>query len=264
MDVRSAALGEPLPPGLWEVDVQLVGVLGEVPAPVTVAWTECARAIVGPTLVVVSPTVTPTLQIDVGPTTWPFVTGADPAQATITESAAGSLMVLPLQHVYVQGSQTIGGQIALDSLRLRADIITDGYAARLESFVSGLFGSPHLSAAFGETPMKPTGLGLDIDGLGGIVVSKAKPKKPAAAAAKAPAKKAPAKKAAAKKPGTPKPAAKKTAAKKTAAKKKPVPAAPPRPAQQLRRALPKSLDPMVKRVAKNPLARELYQKAIKR
>ena len=280
VDVLSAAFGAALPHGVYEVDVQLLG-LDEEPAPLTVAWAACSPAIIDELIVVPSPTLSKTLQLDVGPTTWPLVTGVDASNGLVTETAAGSRMVLQLPHVHVSGAGAISGQIALDSLRLQAQIITDGSSARLESFVSGLFGTPRLSTQFGDTPLKPSGLALQVSGLGAMTVVKEKPapKKPAAAApppAKPPAKKATAKKAPAKKTTAKKAAAKNPTAKKTAATpggkkggakpgagpvKKAAPSGPSSTVQLVRHALPKSLDPLVKRVAKNPLARRLYRTA---
>lgn len=257
LDVLTAALGAPLGNGLWEVDLHLVGGNGTPPVPTTVAWTLCPPAILDGTIVVPSPTVAPTLQLDVGPTTWHLIRNADPGQGTVTETATGSRLVLQLPSVHVSGTASVPGQVALDTLRLRAQIVTNGTDARLESLVSGLYGSPHLSAAFGETPMKPTGLGFDISGLGAFVVTKAKPKPPKPGAAKAPAKKAPPKKAPAKKPAAEDPATKKAPAPKA-------PPAPPSTVQKARRSLPRSLDPVVKRIAANPLARRIYRKAIRK
>lgn len=175
LDVRTAALGAPLSPGVWELDIALID-SDAVVSPVTVAWTYCRPALLENTIVVPSPTPAETLQLDVGPTTWPLVTGDDPAGGTVTETAAGSLLVLPLPRVHVSGAAEVGGQISLDSLRLRAKIVTDGQGARLEGFVSGLFGAPMLSTQFGATSMKPSGLGLDISGTGQMKVVKAKPK----------------------------------------------------------------------------------------
>jgi hypothetical protein len=287
IDVLTAASGAPLGSGRWEVDVHLVGGQGAAPVPTTLSWAYCGPAILDTTIVVPSPAAGATFQLDVGPTAWPLVRGVDPSEGTVTESAAGSRLVLRLPHVHVLGSARIPGQIALDSLRLRAEIVTDGYAAQLEGFVSGLFGSPHLSTAFGEASMQPTGLGFDISGLGGFTVTKAKPKPkaPAAKSAPAPAKKAPAKKAPAPKTAaagdggsaaastqTSAAGAKRTPGKKAPGKKAPgkkatgtkAPVAPPSTIQKARRALPKALDPVIDRIAAQPVARELYRRTIKK
>nr|MBA3530277.1 hypothetical protein [Propionibacteriaceae bacterium] len=183
-----------------------------------------------------------------------------------------SRLVLPLPRVYVSGRSAVSGQIALDQLRLKASVVTDGSTARLEGFVSGLFGSPNISTQFGDTPMKPSGLGLQISGLGAISVAKAKPaaaKEPAASKQPATAKKPAAKKPAAKAPG--KPATKKAASKpgtKKAAASKPAPPQnrtpqPMNPLQKVRRAVPKPLEPLAKRIAKSPVMRSLYRRVAK-
>lgn len=278
IDVRKAGNGGPLAPGLWEVDVQLLG-LDIESSPVTVGWSACQPAVIGGVMIVPSPVQTPTWQLDIGPTVWPVVADPEPAGASVVESAAGALLVLQLPTVHVSGQATIDGEIALERLLLAAKVISDGSTARLESFVSGLAGAPRIATRFGEVPMKQTGLVLRIAGDGRMDVVKyvPPPAKPAAVAPTPPPKvapKPPAKKTAA--PPTTPPPVKKAAAQKQTVKKVPdkeaptkkaakraAPVKPPTTLQKIRRRLPSSLEPLAKRVAKNPAARDLYRRIAK-
>jgi hypothetical protein len=162
----------------------------------------------------------------------------------VTESADGSMLVIQLPRVHVSGKAQINGEIVLDRLPLRAQLITEDGAARLEAYVTGLAGSPKIATRFGEVPARQTGLCLNISPSGNMVVSRVQPppptpRLPTTRPATKPASKVPRKKAVAGKPQS----------------------QPLTRAQHLRRALPKALDPLVRRVARNPHARWIYRKA---
>ncbi len=257
VDLRTVAVGGDLPEGVWEIDVQLVGVGDLVVAPVVLPWTEASAAVLGSLMVVPAPSGPVSWQLDVGPTTWPLVATPDPANATVTETAVGSLLVLALPELHVSGSTVIEGALGLEALRLPAKLITDGTSARVEAYVSGLEGAPRIGTQFGVGAYKQTGLRLEIAHIGEMVVARvpAPAPKPAAAPAPPPA--------AVTKPAVKKAPAKKTPAKKATpakvAKKKPA-AKPLTRVQHLRRALPSRLDPVARKISKNPLARQVYRK----
>lgn len=253
VDLRAVAAGADLPPGVWEIDVQLVGTGDVNVSPVTLSWTATPSAVLGTLMVVPAAAERPSWRIDVGPTNWPLVGAPDPSNATVTESAVGSLLVLTLPDLYVSGSAVIEGELGLEALRLPAKLITDGASARLESFVSGLQGAPRIGTQFGPVAYKQTGLRLEISNIGTMVVAKVPPPAPKPAPEPAPVQQPAASKPAVKKPAAkPAPVVKK-------AKKKPAPK-PLSRVQHLRQALPAQLDPVAKRISKNPLARQVYRK----
>lgn len=234
--------------GVWEVDVQPPGPTPTSPPPVVVAWTACPPALTRGAAVATTRMVKPTLQLDVGPTTWPLVTGVSPADGVVRESARGSLLELTLPSLHTVGNPELVGQVGLDGLHLTARIITaaDG-PARLETFVSGWVGRPKLTTAFGSAPFKPTGLALDVSGMGVFRVVK----EPRAAKMK---EKAPAKAAAPQQRAKPK---KPVAASSGPATRKPTP--PSSPVQALRRRVPAAVEPWARRLAKVPAARRAYR-----
>lgn len=264
LDVTAVTAGTPLDPGLWELDLQLSGIEEHATAPVTVAWTSCPPAVIGATMVVPSPVPSATLQLDVGPTTWPLVRAVDPASGTITESAQGSLLDLPLPQLHLNRTEPVAGQIALDQLRLPAQIVMDGSLAHLRSFVSGWAGTPRLSAQFGAAPMRSTGADLAISGTGAMTLVKTKPAPKKAPPKKPPAKKAPSKKAAPAEAAPGEGPAVATRGAPVRPHRRPPAVAPVSRAQRLRRSVPRPLEPAVALVARNALARRLYRRAIGR
>lgn len=248
VDLRKLSHGGELPPGMWEIDIQLVGAGDAAVAPVTLPWTKVPSAVLGTLMVVPAAVTRPTWRVDAGPTTWPLVGTPDPANATVTESATGSLLVLTLPDLYVSDSAVIEGELGLESLRLPAKLITDGTSARVEAYVSGLQGNPRIGTQFGPVAYRQTGLRLEISNIGTMVVARV-PQPAAKPAAAAPSATPPVKKPVAKKAAPGK-------AKKPAAK-------PLTRVQHLRQALPKQLDPVAEKVAKNPLARRVYRRIAK-
>lgn len=260
----------PLPPGQWQVDVVLSGAQ-RASAPVRLPGASLPVGLLDDLVLVTTDGPRDTLHLDVGATRSAVVTDAVAARATVTESAAGSLLQVQLPEVHVQTSKPLAGHIALDRFRMPATLETASGTAQLSAFVSGLAGAYPISAQVGSSPLRPTGLTLEISGAGEMRVvptpppRKAPPAKPNRADAvnsarrTGPARKRtqPAKKAAKKT------AAKKTGATKTGAKRKgaaPKPTA-HGPVAQLRRAVAKSLEPQIRKLRKQPLARALYRRA---
>jgi hypothetical protein len=101
---------------------------------------------------------------------------ADPDSAEITESVAGTRMVLPLRNLYLGGTPVVTGTIVLGRLPVRADIRDTPDGPVLEAWLSGLVGSYPIGVKFGGAPVRSTGLVLEVDGIGGMRVAKAKTK----------------------------------------------------------------------------------------
>jgi hypothetical protein len=251
---RTPADGQSLAAGIWHVEVVLAA--AEEIAAVAIPWSPCPPALIGGTAVVPAPGPagggTRSLTLDVGPTTQPLLSNLDPAGGTVTESVAGSELVLDLPALHVFGSDGLDGFIALAKMRLPARLRVRDGRAQLVALVTGLAGSLALSAEFGPGPLRPTGLSLQVDGIGAMSVIRTPPPAPKPPAASTPAA------APAKPPSTPPPAAKKTAKRKKRRKK----VEPPRTGlvADLRRAVPAPLEPVVKRLASVPAARRLYRR----
>ncbi|MET0694505.1 MAG: hypothetical protein ABWY56_11285 [Propionibacteriaceae bacterium] len=235
----------PLSDGVWQLLLQLGDPdVNADAAVVAVPWAACPAAVLAQV-----PVVPASLQgrfaLDVGAVAHPLVSATDPTLASVTESATGSLLVLPLTRLHVVDTDTVEGFIAQDKMQVPARIVVDGDQARLEAYVSGPKSLAVLSARFGSGRLQPTGLSLEIGGEGAMRLVKTKPPAP-------PRKPVP--------PAKPKPAAAKP--KPAVAKKKAKPKPKPRQgvAAQLRRAVPKPLEPAVRRLAHNDLARRVYRR----
>ena len=238
LDLRTAAAGSPLPSGQWQLEVAVPGAGAPAPArPVPEA--ALPAALVDDRIVV---TAGPGLVLDVGPTTRGCPAFPGPEAASVSESAAGCLLELRLTGWHVAGDQVVPARVALDRLRLPAQIVPREGGAVLTAFISGLAGTYPLALQLGRAPLQPTGLAVVVAGDGAVSVTRA-PERPAAA----------------KKPTAPrKPAAKKPAAKKPAVKKQPAPAT--GPVARVRKAVPRSWEPQVERLAQVPVLRTAYRR----
>jgi len=241
-----------LPAGVWQLLLQLGDPDSEPAAAVVpVPWAACPAARLAG-VPVIPASLQGTFSLDVGAVSHPLVSVTDPTSGSVTESATGSLLVLPLTQLHVIGTDAVDGFIAQDKMQVPARIVVVEEQARLEAYVSGPKSLSALSAQFGSGRLQPTGLSLEIGGEGAMRLVKTKPPAPPRRAAP---------------PAQPKPTAAKPPAKKTApAKKKSAPAKKPKPkprqgvAAQLRRAVPKPLEPAVRRLARNDVARRLYRR----
>ncbi|SDS66341.1 hypothetical protein SAMN04488543_2143 [Friedmanniella luteola] len=250
IDLRVAAAGSPLPPGEWQVEVALVGA-DECSAAVAVPEVSLPVALVDGQVVVVAG---PGLVLDVGPTRRACPQLPGPEAATITESAAGCRLDVALDGWHVLGEEPRSATIALDRLRLPARVVPSRGSATLTAFISGLAGTYPLSLQLGRAPMQPTGLAVVISGDGAVTVTVAPPK-PAPAS----------KPAAAARPGTsaepkPKPKPKPKPQPKPVPTRRPAPQPAAGPVARLRRAVPRSLEPQVHRLAEVPLLRRTYRR----
>jgi hypothetical protein len=164
------------------------------------------------------------------------VASVDVDQVQITEDVRGALFTAHLPNVYTTGSGAIDGAVMLDRFRLPARLAADDQGVSLQFFVSGLAGESTLFTQFGASPVTATGLNLVITGTGEMGVTPTPPPPP--------------------------PQPRKSP---TAAPRKPprAPAAPPKPVPvltRLRRSVPEPLEPLARRLSRNPVARRLYRR----
>lgn len=259
-----AAAGEPLTHGLWEVDVVVPGPTGSS-NPARVPATSAPGALLDGLNVVVGASPKGGLQIDVGPTRHAIVHRPDPDQASVTESARGSLLTLALPKLHVQTAVGPTGWIWLNRLRLPAAIELEDGNAVMRAFVSGLAGRVPVATEFGRTGAVPTGLSLEISPVGAMRLVVSRPGDAPRAAAKAASTKAAKAKApasSASDPATTKKsrpagaAGKPTAVRKRKKRRRQATG----PLAKLRRAVPEPLQPYVRRLRRNQTARRIYRK----
>src|SRR5215203_4872973 len=180
VDIRSAALGAPLPDGQWSLKINTYTADGEPVARSSVPPTPLGTGVVDGRLVVPAG-VKGAFVIDVGATKLPPVFSLDADQVQITEDARGALFTARMPKVHTTSPAVIDGAITLDRFSLPARLVADEHEVRLQFFVSGLAGENALSTRFGAAPAAPTGLNLVITGTGDIGVAPTPPPPPAAA-----------------------------------------------------------------------------------
>ena len=241
----TAAAGLPLPLGQYQIDVVLSGD-AQGSAPVCLPGASLAPGFLDD-LIVVTAAPNDTLHIDIGGTRQALITSVSASSAEVAESAAGSLLTLPLPSAHVQTSRSIPGRIALDRFTLPATIETSSGQAVLTAFLSGLSGSYALSAQFGKAPLRATGLRVEVSGVGTMRVTETPP----------PAQPGPQSKPAATPPS---PARIPTRNKKRKKRRRGRPVA-KGPVARLRRAVPTSWEPSIRWLRKQPIVRALYRKA---
>lgn len=234
LDPITAAAGQPLPPGTWELDVVLSGT-GVASRPSTVPAAPGATALVHNIVLAVGASKSGALQIDVGPTRLPVMAALDPSDAAVIESARGSELRIRLPAMHVHDSDVLSGQLGLGPLLIPARIeVIDG-GAWFAAFVSGLAGETVLSAKFGRSAVQPLGVSLSIAQSGEMTIIRTP----------APAPPSP------EPPEAAKPASPAKRKKKRKAKG---------PVAKLRRAVPKRLEPTIRKVAKQPVAKKIYRR----
>ena len=237
----TAAAGEPLARGLWQLEVAIASPLASA-GPVRVPGVPLPVALLDGMIVVPDRHHRRSLRFDVGATRLPVVADASPNGASVTETAAGSLLRVPLGPCHVQTTGSVPGYIALDRLKVPATIEIDGEAAVMCAYVSGLAGTYPVAAQFGRT-MHATGLALHISGAGEMRLETVPAPEEAPVRARKP------KPAVAKK-------RKPASGRKRARPRKGVVA-------RLRRAVPDPLEPYVRWVAKHKAARTVYRRVTK-
>ena len=246
LDLRTAAAGAPLPSGEWQLEVAVPASGPAQPIPLPEA--ALPVALVDDRVVV---TAGPGLVLDIGPTARGCPAFPAPGAATVTESAAGCRLELRLTGWHVAGDQGVPARIAVDRLRLPARVVARDGEAVLTAFISGLAGTYPLSLQLGRAPLQPTGLAVVMAGDGGVTVTTA-PERPAPVVKPVVPPPVAAPRTAAKKPATG------AAPKKKKKKKVPVPAS--GPVARVRRAVPRSWEPQVERLAQVPALRTAYRR----
>ena len=117
------------------------------------------------------------LTLDVGATSRPVLSRLDPARASVSEDAHGTLLRVEVPHLDLAAGSEQRGRLRIGKLPVPATLIrADGGPPVLEAFVSGLPGSYRLATKFSATDYAPTGLALRIDGVGAMTTRPANPK----------------------------------------------------------------------------------------
>ena len=239
----SAGAGAPLATGEWRVEVVLAGPT-EASRPARVPGSTSSSGLVGPLAIVANGRRNGILHLDVGPSRHPLISSVAADQATVVETAGGSVLEIALPDCHVASDQSFDGFIGLGSLRLPAVIRTGSTRAVLTAYVSGLAGSYPLSASFGRCPLQPIGLTLEISGVGAMAVVRTKDAIEAA------------------EPSRPrKSTSSRQARRRKAARRRRAAAKRARgPVARLRRALPSSWEPQIRRMASVSLLRDVYRR----
>lgn len=178
IDISTAAAGGPLDNGDWELLVRLHGAGADAPIGRSVPFAPVGAAVVD------GRPVRPhaedgRLRLDVGAVGDGFLGRRDPEDASITESAAGSLLTIRLPDLAVRGDAEISGDVYLGTFPLRARLLVRQGRARIECLLSGMAGVNSMSARFGRAAREPLGLRLRIGATGDMSVER----QPAAKAA---------------------------------------------------------------------------------
>jgi hypothetical protein len=249
LDVRVAAAGTPVPDGRWRCYVNTYDAGGAALARVALPAAEVEGAVVDGILVATT-TAGGLLTLDVGGTKVSPLPTLSVDHVTITEDAAGTLLVAELPMVHVSGRCDHPGALRLGGLRLPAKLISAGHTARLECFVSGVASTNPLSYQVGSGPLKRTSLDLVIDEVGriSVVPSLEDPEKTGGAAGAKPAA----------------PAAKSPNRRAKAARRKRRAREADRRAERalltrIRRNLPPAVEPVIEKLAENPRLVKAYQ-----
>jgi len=108
------------------------------------------------------------LALDVGATGRGVVSRLTPDLASVSEDSRGSLLRVALTGLDLPKDAELGGHLRIRKLPVPATIRVDGGRPVLQAWVSGLAGSYPLATKFSSAPYAPTGLVLEIDGVGAM------------------------------------------------------------------------------------------------
>lgn len=184
LDVRTAALGEPLPAGVWQLQASVhadgAGWAPQLP----VRSTRFGPALLGTTFV--APVRGDVLAVDIGATGASAIPRFAAEDVRIKETATGTLMTVPLPALHAVGDAVVPGFLLLDTFKLHAQVRVEDGVATLRCLLSGLAGSAKLATQFGTGRPARTGLDLEISPTGQMSVRRS-PKPAAKPAAKQPA-----------------------------------------------------------------------------
>ncbi|MFC7625758.1 hypothetical protein [Microlunatus sp. GCM10028923] len=202
LDPRSGWNGRPLDSAIYQLYGDLVAIGIRAQAPLRGGAPSGAVLDGRPVGVV---TIDDRLHLDAGCVRASLVQQAEAGDASITDSARGTLLRLTLPRIVAEPGTELAGEIGLGGLRVPARIVEQDGVGVLEAYVSGLSGQVRLSTRFG-TARTPLDLLLDVSPIGRMQVipqpvaaPKAAPVPPKVAAVPA--------KAPVAKPTAPKPAA---------------------------------------------------------
>ncbi len=251
LDVRTAALGTPLPTGVWQLWVAVHGSAGGWATPAALPAAALRAGIVDGRPVVPKAAES-ALSLDVGATKHSIVGKVAASAVTVAETAQGSLMTMRLD-VAVHGQSRRRGAVWMGDFDIPAFLITDATSAYIECYLSGLPGSSPLATKFGAGKPVPTGLTVTASPTGIFTVAKSAKHAPGARGA---------------------PRSSTTAASSMPLSGGPAafdrPASRPRPtsktassssrATRLRDKVPAPLEPLVQTLSRSPLARRMYRK----
>ena len=264
-DLATAADGEPLPDGTWLCGLALAPDDGSDLTRVALPATSAPNALVAGRAVVPAD-VRGQLALDVGARRHPVVGRLTPDQVTIEETARGTLLVARLPEVLSYGSATVPGGLLLGKLRLPAELVAEeGRDTELRCYVSGLAGTSSISTQFFGPRPSPAGIELAITEVGIMsatlpVVEPAAPKAPPAPDASVAPSPAPGPSAQPSRPGAPRRSSPPPARPSTGdARARLLSVARPL-VRRIRRAVPEPLEPAVKALSRQPVARDLYRK----
>lgn len=224
LDPGTAAAGHPLEDGPWDLRLRLAWAGREATLPV--APGPARSAVIDGRPYVVHPGAG-VAQLDVGALRTSVIGPVTQSQASIAETADGTLVTFEHPDLHVHGDAVLEAKLLLDGFGLPAHLVCRDGAARLQAYASSLAGTKKVSVVAGGGRPVATGLQLRVDGVGGMVLERAPAPRPAP------------------RPGPSKPAV--------------VPVA-----QRLRRAVPQGLDPLLRRIVQVPAARRIYRRLINR
>jgi hypothetical protein len=234
LDVRTAAFGQPLPNGSWQLRAGLHGSSSGWARRTAVTATSVPPGIVDGVLVV-PVAVDGALTLDVGARRNSPVGRLDASDVSIVDSAKGTEFNAWLPTVAVAGESRTPGFVVLDSLKVPGMLIAEAGRARVQTWVSGLAGTVSIQTEFGAAAAAPTGLSLEITPIGTMSVVP-----------------------------TPEPAAKPAPPKAIAPARTPTRQAPPPALARLRQKVPQGMQPVVKALSRNKTARRLYGRFVRR
>ena len=161
IDVTSAAMGEALEAGVWNVFVHAYG------ADHQPWWRQrCPGRGVAPAVIdgvmVVPLASNGVMSIDVGATRRSVVSKLSPRQVSVTESARGTLLTARLPMLWVTAHAELGGALLLGRMSLPARLVANPEGSRVECWLSGPPGKVDLATRFGPAKPAMTGLTLKI------------------------------------------------------------------------------------------------------
>lgn len=240
LDPRRAALGQPLPEGVWELWISVIADDG-TGCRLRIPSTPVGSAVLDGMLVATGQ-YGDGLAVDVGATRYPMLDTLPADGAEVTETVRGSLATLMVPDLHVIGESRIRGSLRQREYSTPATLVCADEAARVECYLSGLAGTNQLSVAFGAAEPADTGLSLRIEPSGSMMIMPT-PQPPRRVIPEP--------------DPVPEP------------ERKPVPGPAPRPLKpkppptvltRLRHRIPAFLEPAAQRLSHNPAARAFYRR----